>query len=64
MTTSAADAEGVPLVDARDIKELFGHGLGLILDGGIVAAEPSTVVSLIDDQIEILRQGQGIIEGL
>ena len=64
VTTSAADAEGVPLMDPRDIKELFGHGLELVLDGGIVTSQPSTVVSLIDDHIEILRQGHGIIEGL
>jgi tRNA threonylcarbamoyl adenosine modification protein (Sua5/YciO/YrdC/YwlC family) len=64
VTTSATTPEGEPLVDPQDIKEVLGHGLELILDGGIVANEPSTVVSLVEDQIEILRQGKGIIEGL
>ena len=62
VTTSASDLEGNVLLDARDIKELLGHGLELILDGGIVQNEPSTVVSLIDDQMEVLRQGKGRLE--
>ena len=61
VTTSATDEEGVVLTDAREIKEQLGHRLDLILDGGMQPNEPSTVVSLIDDQIEVLRQGKGII---
>jgi tRNA threonylcarbamoyl adenosine modification protein (Sua5/YciO/YrdC/YwlC family) len=64
VTTSATTPDGEPLVDPLDIKEVLGHGLSLILDGGIVTNEPSTVVSLMEDQIEILRQGKGVIEGL
>jgi tRNA A37 threonylcarbamoyladenosine synthetase subunit TsaC/SUA5/YrdC len=36
--------------------------LDLILDGGVRLMEPSTVVSLIDDQIEVLRQGKGQLD--
>lgn len=62
VTTSASDDEGEPLIDARDIKEKLGHGLDLILDGGVTLMEPSTVVSLIGDSIEILRQGKGRLD--
>ncbi|WP_375764991.1 L-threonylcarbamoyladenylate synthase [Archangium gephyra] len=62
VTTSATDAEGEPLIDAKDIKDALGHGLDLILDGGVRLMEPSTVVSLIDDQIEVLRQGKGQLD--
>ncbi|MDC0707665.1 L-threonylcarbamoyladenylate synthase [Stigmatella sp. ncwal1] len=62
VTTSASDEEGEPLIDARDIKERLGHGLELILDGGVTLMEPSTVVSLIGDSIEILRQGKGQLD--
>lgn len=62
ITTSATDAEGEPLIDARDIKDALGHGLDLILDGGVRLMEPSTVVSLLDDQIEVLRQGKGQLD--
>lgn len=61
ITTSAADLEGAPLVDARDIKEAIGKHLELILDAGVQQNEPSTVVSLIGDQIEVLRQGKGVL---
>ena len=62
VTTSATDTDGRVLLDARDIKETIGSRLELILDGGGVQPnEPSTVVSLVGDQIEILRQGKGII---
>jgi tRNA threonylcarbamoyl adenosine modification protein (Sua5/YciO/YrdC/YwlC family) len=62
ITTSATDEEGEPLIDAKDIKEKLGHGLDLILDGGVTLMEPSTVVSLIGDSLEILRQGKGRLD--
>lgn len=62
VTTSASDEEDEPLIDARGIKEQLGHGLDLILDGGVTLMEASTVVSLIGDSIEILRQGKGRLD--
>ena len=47
----------------RRLRHELGTRLELILDGGVQASEPSTVVSLIGDQIEVLRQGKGIIVG-
>lgn len=61
VTTSATNADGDVLSDARSIKEQLGNRVDLILDGGVQPAEPSTVVSLIGDQIEVLRQGKGIL---
>jgi tRNA threonylcarbamoyl adenosine modification protein (Sua5/YciO/YrdC/YwlC family) len=62
VTTSATDREGEPLIDPKDIKALLGHGLDLILDGGVIVAEPSTVLSLIGDELEVLREGKGKLE--
>jgi tRNA threonylcarbamoyl adenosine modification protein (Sua5/YciO/YrdC/YwlC family) len=62
ITTSATDAEGEPLIDAKDIKDALGYGLELILDGGVKLMEASTVVSLVDDQLEVLRQGKGQLD--
>lgn len=62
ITTSASDSEGEPLIDAKDIKEKLGHGLDLILDGGVTLMEPSTVVSLIGDSLEVLREGKGRLD--
>jgi tRNA threonylcarbamoyl adenosine modification protein (Sua5/YciO/YrdC/YwlC family) len=60
--TSARDPEGELLVDPRDIKSALGHGLDLILDAGVLAAEQSTVVSLMNDSLEVLRQGKGQLD--
>jgi tRNA A37 threonylcarbamoyladenosine synthetase subunit TsaC/SUA5/YrdC len=35
-----------------------------VIDGGVQLVEPSTVLSLVEDQIEVLRQGKGSVEGL
>lgn len=61
VTTSATDMDGVVLTDAKDIKEQLGSRLELILDGGLQPDEPSTIVSLINDEIDVLRQGKGIL---
>ncbi|MBX7101393.1 MAG: threonylcarbamoyl-AMP synthase [Myxococcaceae bacterium] len=61
VTTSATDRDGAPLIDARAIKDELGSRIDLILDGGVQPLEPSTVVSLIGDEIEVLRQGKGLI---
>ncbi|MEN9797964.1 MAG: hypothetical protein RL653_1660 [Pseudomonadota bacterium] len=63
VTTSATDHEGTVLVDAKEIKQALGNQLELILDdGGMRHLEASTVVSLMNDGIEILRQGKGELD--
>ncbi len=62
VTTSATNRDGEPLIDPKDIKEVLGHGLDLILDGGLMENEPSTVLSLIGDELEVLREGKGKLE--
>jgi tRNA A37 threonylcarbamoyladenosine synthetase subunit TsaC/SUA5/YrdC len=37
----------------------MGNLVDFVIDGGISMDEASTVISLLDDQIEILRQGAG-----
>jgi len=63
-TTSAAVADGEALVVAADIQEQLGHGLDLILDGGITLDEPSTVIDLTGPRPVVLREGKGRVEGV
>jgi tRNA threonylcarbamoyl adenosine modification protein (Sua5/YciO/YrdC/YwlC family) len=63
VNTSAADRQGKPLTDAIEIRDVLGHGLAMILDGGVRKSEASTVISLVDDAIEILRPGKGEVPG-
>ena len=46
------------------VRDKLGHQLDLVLDGGLLTNEPSTVVSLMDDEIEIVREGKGPIDVL
>ena len=41
------------------IRQEYGAQLDLILDGGTLSGPPSTVVSLVDDWVTVLREGLG-----
>jgi tRNA A37 threonylcarbamoyladenosine synthetase subunit TsaC/SUA5/YrdC len=59
LSTTATDPEGAILELPVEIEERLGNALDLIIDGGPVPSRPSSVVSLIEDKPEILREGQG-----
>jgi tRNA A37 threonylcarbamoyladenosine synthetase subunit TsaC/SUA5/YrdC len=48
--------------DPREIEKRYTHWVDLVIDGGIIPPRESTVISLIDDELVILRQGQGEIK--
>ncbi len=45
--------------DPYSIKEAYGSYLDVIIDGGVLYPSPSSVISLIDDVPEIIREGKG-----
>ena len=59
LTTSAILEDSLPLSEAYEFEELLGKNVDLVIDGGFVYPNPSTVVSLIDNYPEILRKGKG-----
>jgi tRNA threonylcarbamoyl adenosine modification protein (Sua5/YciO/YrdC/YwlC family) len=60
LTTSAIlDKEGNPLSEAYEFDELLGNMIDLVIDGGMVFPDPSTIVSFTGEEPEILRQGKG-----
>ncbi|MGI6639192.1 MAG: L-threonylcarbamoyladenylate synthase [Desulfobulbus sp.] len=60
LNTSAQEEGEEELVrGALDAEEYFGRQVDLIIDGGEIIPEPSTVVSLLDDPPQVLRQGKG-----
>jgi tRNA threonylcarbamoyl adenosine modification protein (Sua5/YciO/YrdC/YwlC family) len=61
ISTSVKTEQGETLGDPSIIKEYFGKVVDLIIDGGIIIPEPSSVISLVDDNIEIIRIGKGDI---
>ncbi len=61
VTTSVNLSGEEPCFDPEVIDAAIGRQLDMVVDGGIVMGEPSTVISLIDDRIEVLREGSGDI---
>lgn len=62
ITTSVNESGQQNYANPDKIKKDWFGKVDLILDAGEINEDPSTVVSLIDNQIEILRQGKGILE--
>jgi tRNA threonylcarbamoyl adenosine modification protein (Sua5/YciO/YrdC/YwlC family) len=45
--------------EPQSIREEYGSFLDVIVDGGVLYQNPSSVVSLIDDVPEVIREGKG-----
>lgn len=56
--TVGEDDEGL-VRTCDDVERLFGKQVDLIIDSGAIVPEPSTVISLLTEQPEILRRGKG-----
>jgi len=50
------------MTDPFLIEETFQHQADILIDGGYGLDQPSTVVDLTGDEVEIIRQGVGILE--
>lgn len=48
-----------PLTDVEEIRELLERRVDLVIEGGAVGLEPTTVVDLTGDAPELVRQGKG-----
>ena len=59
ISTSAASREGELFNEPWLIDDYFGKQLDMVIDGGPVLGEPSSVVSLIGDEPDVLREGMG-----
>lgn len=59
ITTSANLSREDPVGDPWIISDIFGDQLDFVIDGGILATDVSSVVSLIGDNPAVLRTGLG-----
>ena len=62
--TSATDRDGELIPDPWTIEDLYGHAVDLVIDGGYVFPEPSTVIDFSGDYPQLLRQGKGEVGDL
>jgi tRNA threonylcarbamoyl adenosine modification protein (Sua5/YciO/YrdC/YwlC family) len=59
ISTSVATKDGELLNDPDVIEARFGKVVDIIVDGGIIVSDPSTVVDLTGDEPVVLRAGEG-----
>ena len=66
LLTSSATAPGThePCRDAEEILETFGGDIDLVIDTEQTPAEPSTVIEVDGEQVTLIRQGQGSLDGI
>jgi len=61
VTTSANISGEDRWSDPEDIQQRLGKMLDMVVDGGMLTGDPSTVISLVNDNAEVLREGAGDI---
>jgi len=63
-TTLQLPGDETPLSDAEQIRERLEHELDLIVEAGPCGSEPTTVIDLSGDSVQVLRQGRGPLDAL
>ena len=51
--------EEMPMMDPYEMRQLIGHAVDLIIDGGYCGLEPTSVIALHDAEPQVLRVGKG-----
>ena len=63
-TTLSLPGEEYPMIDPYEMKDTLGNMVDLIIDGGYCGMEPTSVVSLLNEAPEIVREGKGDISAI
>jgi len=62
VSTSCKPPGGELLASPEDIDLYFGHQIDLIIDAGYIYPEPSTILSFMSGEGEVIREGKGPID--
>jgi len=63
-STLQLPGDDMPISDSAEIDERIGHAIEMIVDGGPVGIEPTSVIDLSGGAVEILRVGRGDVSSL
>lgn len=58
-TSLILPGDDMPLMDPYEMRQLLQHQVDLIIDGGYCGLEATSVINLVDDVPEVIRQGAG-----
>jgi tRNA threonylcarbamoyl adenosine modification protein (Sua5/YciO/YrdC/YwlC family) len=61
-TTLTLPGQQIAFLEAQAIRDVLGHQVDLIIDGGSCGLEPTTMIDLSGDEPVILRKGKGEVE--
>ncbi len=64
LSTSVTTEDGELLNDPAIIGEHFNNIVDMIIDGGVLTSEPSTILDLTDESPVVVRQGAGDVSML
>ncbi len=65
LTTSAIpDGEEQACEDADELIDAFGHHVNVVVNSGPLINEPSTIIEIVDDAIEVVRVGAGPVNDI
>jgi tRNA threonylcarbamoyl adenosine modification protein (Sua5/YciO/YrdC/YwlC family) len=59
ITTSVTKPDESLYNDPEEIDQMFGRQLDMVIDGGTIVAEHSSIIELTDDYPQVLRAGKG-----
>jgi len=63
LTTAAKIKEEDHFIHPADIEEMYGNVVDMVLDVGALPVNPTTIISLMTDAPEVIREGAGRIPG-
>lgn len=58
-STLILPGDEVPMTDPEQMRARLEHDVDLVIDGGYCGIDPTTVVDMVDNAYQILRQGKG-----
>jgi tRNA threonylcarbamoyl adenosine modification protein (Sua5/YciO/YrdC/YwlC family) len=65
LTGSVTPAEGeIELEDPEELERVHARDVAMVIDGGFIWPQPSTVLRVVGEGFEVLREGQGSLEGI
>ena len=60
-TSLIMPGDGTPLMDPYEMRQLLQNQVDLIIDGGYCGLEATSVINLVEEVPEVIRQGAGDI---
>jgi len=61
-TTLTIPGENINFLEAETIRDVLGHHVELIIDGGNCGLEPTTIIDLSGEAPVVIREGKGDVE--